>query len=382
MNHYDVIVIGLGVMGGAAACHCAQRGARVLGLEANARGHKLGSSHGSTRAIREAYFESPDYVPLVQRSNALWRQLEQDTDRELLSTSGAVYIGPADNMLTQGIVSAATSHGLAFERLTRSQINKRFPGFRIPADWDVVFETGGGILQTQACQDAHLDVARERGADIRFETPASGWRRENGKIVVETADEVFTAGKLILTLGPWACEAFTGFGIPLSGRRVVMVNLEPEDPTLFNADNMSVYFWLTPIGVYAGFPHLEGDGIRIARHDVGDVCTPDSVNREVEAADIEQIVHFAEEYMHGAARSVREANVCMYTMSPDSHFVVDHHPAMADTVFATGFSGHGFKFAPVIGEILADLSLEGGTAHPIDFLTASRFRELDQASNG
>ena len=145
---------------------------------------------------------------------------------------------------------------------------------------------------------------------------------------------------------------------------------------------MSVYFWLTPIGVYAGFPYLEGDGIRIVRHDVGDVCTPESANRDIEAADIEQIVHFAGDYMHGAVKSVRGANVCLYTMTPDSHFVVDHHPTMADTVFAGGFSGHGFKFAPVIGEILADLSLEGGTSHPIDFLSASRFQELDRASNG
>jgi len=373
MKRYDVIVIGLGVMGGAAAYHCAKRGASVLGLDANSPEHTLGSSHGNTRAIRETYFEAPDYVPLIQRSYDLWNELEKNVGKSLLSISGAVYLGPEGNKLTEGIVKAAIEYDLPYERLSRKHIRDRHPGFLVPEGWDAVYERRGGVLQAPACQQAHLHLAKESGADLRFASPAINWCRKNGKVVVQTESEQFTADKLILTLGPWACDAFSEFDLPFSGRRIVIVQFEPNDTRAFSPNDMSVFFWATPEGIYAGFPYFEQDGIRIMRHDTGDVCTPESVNRAVNKQDVEQVVRFTDKYMPDANNGIRESNLGLYTMTPDNHFVIDFHPSIPEAVIAGGFSGHGFKFAPVVGEALADLALDGGTNHAIEFLSASRF---------
>lgn len=373
MDTYDVIVIGLGAMGGAAAYHCARRGARVLGLDANAFGHKLGSSHGETRAIRETYFEAPDYVPLVQRAFDLWRGLERDSGVPLLSVKGAIYVGPAGHKLLEGVVSAAEAHRLGYERLSSRQANQRFPGFAVPEGWEAIYEGRGGVLRAQHCQRAHVDLARALGADLRFGEAARTWRRVGGGYEVATDGDRHSAAKVILTLGPWACELLTDLGLPLTGRRIPVIHFEPMERSKYDAETMSVYFWATPEGVYAGFPHFDGEGIKITRHDRDDTCTPSTVRRDIDAADIDEVARFAGKYMPFANGGVSRSHVCLYTMTPDNHFVVDRHPEQPGFVYAAGFSGHGFKFAPVIGEVLADLALDGATAQPIGFLSASRF---------
>lgn len=374
MNTYDIVVIGLGAMGGAAAYHCAKRGARVFGLDANAQGHALGSSHGATRAIRETYFEAPDYVPLAQRSYDLWHDLEQEIGTSLLSLKGAVYLGPPNNKLVQGVITAAERHRLPYECLTPKQAMERFPGFELPPGWEAVFEPRGGVLQAEVCQQGHLDLARRLGAEIRFELPARSWRRNAGGIVVDTTEGRFEAGAAILTLGPWACEALRELNLPITGRRIAVIHFEPADPALYDPADMSVYFWATPDGVYAGFPHFDGEGVKVMRHDRGDTCTPSTIRRDINEADVEQVARFARKHMPHAIRRVLRAMVCLYTMTPDNHFIIDRHPHQPALVYACGFSGHGFKFAPVVGEALADLALEGKTRHPIGFLSADRFR--------
>lgn len=379
MSKFDVIVVGLGVMGGAAAYHCAKRGARVLGLDANAPGHALGSSHGATRAIRETYFEAPDYVPLVQRAYDLWADLEGETGTPLLSMSGAVYLGPPRHPMLTGVVAAAERHGLSYEHLSSDQMAARFPGFALPPGWQAVYESRGGILKAEACQDAHLDLARRHGADLRFEAPVQSWRQDGGAVGVETADGRFEADAVILTLGPWACEALSDLDLPLTGRRITIVHFEPERPAFYDAANLSVFFWATPEAVFAGFPYLEGEGVKVMRHDAGDVCTPATVRRDVSDADVAEVARFVDRYLPQANRCVQQSLVCLYTMTPDNHFVVDRHPDLPGVVYACGFCGHGYKFAPVIGEALADLALDGQTAHPIGFLAADRFRIAAQA---
>jgi len=377
MDTYDVIVVGLGAMGGAAAYHCARRGARVLGLDSNRPHHTLGSSHGATRAIREAYFESPDYVPLCQRSIELWRELEADTGGSLLSTAGAVYVGPEDHPMLRGVATAAEQHGLDAERLSRADMAIRFPGFALPDGWGGAFEQRGGVLRSDACLAAHVDLARARGAEFRFEVPARSWHQNAaGRVVVETRDCKIEAGSVILTMGPWACDGLRELGLPLTGRRITIVHFDAIEPSRYDPADMSVYFWATPEGVFAGFPHFEHEGVKIMRHDKGDVCTPETVRRDVSATDIGEVEHFANRYMPCANRKVRKSLVCLYTMTPDSHFVIDHHPESRNIIYATGFSGHGFKFAPVVGEILADMALTGATRHPTGFLKAGRFDNL------
>ena len=376
MNTYDVIVVGLGAMGGAAAYHCAKRGARGLRLDANQPNHILGSSHGATRAIRETYFESPEYVPLSQRSAELWRELEQESGASLLTTNGAIYVAPKDHPMMKGVTSAADIHGLEIEHLSFDNMASRFPGFALPDDWAGIFEPNGGVLQAETCRQAHLDMAVRHGADLRFGCAVTGWRQNaSGNVVVTTTEGEFEAGSAILTLGPWACDSLCELNLPITGRRIPIVHFDAIDPTRYNPDDMSVYFWATPEGVYAGFPHFEGEGVKIMRHDSGDVCTPDTARRDVTEADIKEISDFANKYMPYANRRVRNSLIGLYTMTPDGHFIIDSYPGMQNVAYATGFSGHGFKFSPVIGEILADMVLEGGTKHPTGFLSADRFSD-------
>lgn len=373
MGTYDVIVIGLGVMGGAAAYHCSKRGARVLGLDANAFGHTLGSSHGATRAIRETYFESPDYVPLVQRSFDLWQALEGDSGVSLLSVKGAVYVGPAGHKLLEGVVGSAERHRLGYERLSSRQANQRFPGFAVPDGWEAVYEGRGGVLHAHECQKAHLALARASGADLRFGEAARSWQYDSGSFAVTTDRGRHLAAKVILTLGPWACELLADLGLPLSVRRIPVIHFTPRERSRYDAGTMSVYFWATPGGIYAGFPHFDGEDVKVVRHDRDDTCTPATVRRDIDAADIAEVTGFADTYLPFANGGISRTHVCLYTMTPDNHFVVDRHPELQGLIYASACSGHGFKFAPVIGEALADLALNGSTALPINFLSASRF---------
>ncbi len=374
MKTYDVIVIGLGAMGSAAAYHCAKRGANVLGLDANAPNHTLGSSHGATRAIRETYFESPEYVPLCQRSYNLWRELEQDSGKSLLATNGAIYVGPKEHPMLKGVASAAEQHSLPIERLSRDEVKTRFTGFVLPDGWEGIFEQRGGVLQSEMCLHAHTELARKHGAELKFGVGETTWHKNKaGHFVVKTENDEFESASAILTLGPWACNALRDLNLPINGRRITIVHFDTAEPARYSQADFSVQFWATPEGVYGGFPHIEGEGLKIMRHDTGDVCTPQTARRDVTEADRADVVDFAKKYMPYANGGITKSLVGLYTMTPDNHFIIDRHPEFENVAYATGFSGHGFKFAPVIGEVLADMVLDGSTRHPTNFLKAARF---------
>lgn len=374
METYDVIIVGVGAMGAAAAYHCAKRGAKVLALDARTPHHEQGSSHGATRAIREAYFESPDYVPLVQSSYDLWQALEEESGASLLDIHGGLYIGPEGHRMLDGVVTAAQAHGLEVDCLSASETMARFRGFSVPEGYQAVVERRAGVIQAPASFDAHIALARRLGAEIRFESPVRTWTQESSSsVTLEAAGETYGAGAVILTLGPWTCERLSELGLPIAGRRITVVHLEPSEPAHYNAGNYSVFAMATPGGLFAGFPHIDGEGVKVMRHDDGEVCTPDNIRREVLDSDTGEVQQFADQFMPDANGGIRKALTCIYTMTPDDHFIIDRHPGFNNIYYATGFSGHGFKFVPVIGEIMADLALTGTTAHPIDFLSAGRF---------
>lgn len=373
MTAYDVIIVGLGAMGGAAAYHAARRGARVLALDAHPPDHAMGSSHGATRATRTAYFEAPDYVPLVQRAHAHWHALGAEIGENLLTMTGALYFGPPGNALTSGVKRAALRHGLAHDVLSDTEAARRFPGFAVPAGWEAIWEAGGGILRAEACLRSHADLAQRHGAEFHYSTRATGWRRDGDGVAVTTADGTHRASAMILAAGPWAPQALAELNLPLTVRRIVVTHFDAIDPAQYPASDFSVYFWMTPEGIFAGFPHMDGEGVKIMRHDRGDGGTPETVTRKVTAADTDDVTGFLAKYMPAARGRLRQAATCLYTMTPDNHFILDRHPEIPALVYGCGFSGHGFKFAPVIGEVLADLALEGATRLPIDFLSARRF---------
>ena len=366
----DAIVIGLGADGGAAAAHLAMRGARVLGLEAFARGHTNGSSGGLTRVIRLAYYEHPDYVPLLKRAWTLWRELEAATGEELLRQTGGVYVGPRDGELVGGSLRSAREHGLEHELLDPAALRARLPLFRFDPDWWGLSEASAGYLLPEQAIAAHLALAERHGADLRFEERATAWTRDGDGVRVTTDRGTYRAATLVIAAGAWNPRLLPQIAPLLQVKRVPLFWFEPvaERETLAR---LPVYIVDSGLGHGCyGFPYLADQGLKIATHGAGTPADPDRVDREAHPADEAPIRAFIRERLPVADGPVRMTKICMYTVTPDEHFIVDLDGPVA---YASACSGHGFKFASVIGEVLADLALDGATRHPIGFLSASRF---------
>lgn len=377
-ERFDVIVVGLGAMGSAAAYHLCKRGHRVLGLDTHPRLHKEGSSHGRSRIIRQAYAEAPEYVPLVQRAYELWRELEEESGRTLLTVTGGLNMGRRDGAVVGGIIRSAQQHDLPYEKLFPEEVAARFPGFDLPDDLMAAFDPLAGILAPEECVAAHLNLAIESGAELHHEEPVRRWEAGEAGARVETEVRAYEADRLIVTAGPWAPELLSDIDLPLSVERVVNVHFDCPRPDLFGADRFPLYTLDVQEGSYYGFPLLPGQGVKIGRHDGGEVCTPHSIRRSIGREEIEVLRSVLDKYLPGAAGAVKWALTCMYTNTPDRNFVIDLHPEHDNVAFGCGFSGHGFKFASVLGEVLADLVVSGRTEHPIGFLSSSRFLEEAQ----
>ncbi|MGN6810491.1 MAG: N-methyl-L-tryptophan oxidase [Thermomicrobiales bacterium] len=370
---YDAIVLGLGAMGSATAYHLARRGTRVLGLDAYPRGHTQGSSHGRSRIIREAYFEAPEYVPLVQRAYHLWRELEAESGQALLTLTGGLNLGAPDSELVTGALASARQHQLPYEYLTAADVTARFPGFRPPEGAVAVYEPNAGILAPEACVGAHLDLAMRHGAVLQFNEPVRHWSADGAGVRVDTAQGTYQAARLVIAAGPWSAAVLAGLGLPLTVQRIVNVHFAPAEPDRFAPGRCPIYILSEPEGEYYGFPALPGQGVKFGRHDTGEVCTPATIRRMVDEGEVAALRAVLDRYLPGAGGDVLWTLTCMYTNTPDRHFILDRHPAHEQVVYGCGFSGHGFKFSSVIGEILADLALDGTTKHPIGFLSAARF---------
>ncbi|HKP04631.1 MAG TPA: N-methyl-L-tryptophan oxidase [Chthoniobacterales bacterium] len=373
---YDVAIAGLGGIGSAIAAHCAARGASVIGLEQFGAAHDLGSSHGKSRMIRQAYFEDAAYVPLVLRSYELWRELERQTAEELLRITGVLSVGEESCEIIAGTKRSAGEHGLRLETLSQHQVRERYPRLRLLPNEVVLFEPDGGVLDPERAIRAHLQVAQKKGAELRFQVSVRGWEATPGNVAIGLEDGTqVSARKLILSLGPWFKETMDALGAPLRIQRNVQTWFSPSVAS-YNAGDFPA-FLLDRAGLPSplyGFPDF-GDGVKAAFHGHGQITTADEVDREVHLkSDVEPIVTAMEQWMPGAASNFREAKPCMYSLTPDGNFVIDRHPAHANVILCGGFSGHGFKFAPVIGEIAADLALDGGSRHRIDFLSLQRFK--------
>jgi sarcosine oxidase len=372
---YDVAIAGLGGMGSAIAAHCAARGASVIGLEQFGPAHDRGASHGKCRMIRKAYFEDAAYVPLVLRSYELWRALEREAGRELLRIIGVLSVGQEESEIVTGTRRSAAQHDLPIEAWSREEVRERYPDLRLLENETALFEPDGGVLDPEAAVRAHLKVAAAAGADLRFGMALRGWEANGDHVRLLLADgSALSARTLVLSLGPWFKETLAALGVALHVQRNVQAWFSPAS----NRYDFGRFpaFLLDRAGLPAplyGFPDF-GDGLKVAFHGHGQDTTADELDREVDIArDVTPIAQAMEQWMPGAAAAFREATPCMYSLTPDSNFVIDRHPAHANVIMCGGFSGHGFKFAPVIGEIAADLALDRGSRHQIDFLSLKRF---------
>jgi monomeric sarcosine oxidase len=374
MKRYDVIVLGAGGIGSAALYQLARRGAKVLGIDRFSPPHDRGSSHGQTRVIRQAYFEHPDYVPLLLESYRLWHELEQQTGQHLLHQIGLVEIGPEDGVVVPGVLSAAAQHGLTVESLSANEIVRHWPGLRVSEPLVGVYEPTAGYLLVEACVEAHLTAAREAGAELLFNTEVAGWTADANGITVRTANGTIGAERIVITAGAWAGQVLADLNVRLTARRKSLFWFATEAAEYKAASGMPVYLFELADGVFYGFPRLDKRGVKFAEHSGGRVVeNPPDVDREVVIEEERRLVNVLRRLLPGVSTQMTDHAVCLYTMSPDEHFVVDRHPAHANVVFAAGLSGHGFKFAPVLGAALADLVIEGRTTLPIGFLSSARF---------
>lgn len=377
-KQYDVIVIGLGGMGSAAACQLAARGQRVLGLERHTPAHDLGSSHGESRIIRQAYLEGTEYVPLVLRAYELWRQLERDSGADLLQITGGLMIGPPTSQTIQGSAASARQYDLPHEMLDTAAIRRRFPALTPTADTVALYEPHAGVVRPEDAVRAHLAQAARHGATLQFEEPVERWQADPGGegVRVTTARGSYSAARLVIAPGGWAPALLADLGLPLVVERQVQYWFAPRGGIApFLPDRFPIYIWeLADATVFYGFPALHGPagGVKVGQHRVPGPCTPETVDRTIHPAEIAAMRDYLRDHLPALDSDCIAAKTCLYTCTPDTHFVIDRHPAHPQVTIACGFSGHGFKFASVVGEILADLSTTGVTRHPLDLFSARR----------
>jgi sarcosine oxidase len=372
MERYDAVVVGVGGMGSAALYHLARRGRRVLGLERFDVPNDRGSSHGLTRIIRLAHFEDPSYVLLVRRAYELWRELESEAAEQLLHVTGAIDAG---GELFEGSLRSCLELDLVHEVLDGRALGRRFPGYRLPDDLPVVLQPDGGFLLPERCVAAHARAAAAHGAELRTSERVLGWEESGDAVVVRTDRAEVEADHLVLTAGAWSQEvARLPVGV-VGASRQSAVWFEPRRPELFTPERFPVFnLELDEEHVY-GFPEFGAPGVKIGRYDRDTpvVANPDRMSREVEPSDEAALRPLVERYLPEAAGPVLDVRTCPFDPSPDEEFVIDRHPQFERAVVAAGFSGRGFKFCPVVGEILADLTLDGATSHDISRLRLSRF---------
>jgi sarcosine oxidase len=373
MTTYDVIVLGTGGVGSAALFHLASRGVRVLGLDRFPPGHDRGSSHGQTRIIRQAYFEHSDYVPLLRRAYELWADLEQRRGQSLFYDVGLLEIGPPDGVVIKGVLESARLHNLEVDRLSPADVASRFPGFHIPDGCEAVFERRAGYLLVEQCVLAHLDEAQKLGAELRTGETVLGWTADTGGVTVTTNTQSYSAARLIVTAGAWASQLLSELGVSLHVLAKHLHWYANEDASYRQDSGCPTFFYEMPDGYFYGFPQFDDQGVKIAEHSGGAiVADPLSADRSVDPQDRRRVEQFLSSHLPGVSNRATHHAVCFYTMSPDEHFIVDRHPRHNQVAFAAGLSGHGFKFSTVLGEVLADLVLNGQTPLPIGFLRYDR----------
>jgi sarcosine oxidase len=371
---FDAIVVGLGAMGSAAVASLARRGCRVVGIDKYTPGHDRGSSHGATRIIRLGYFEHPSYVPLLRTAYPLWRELAAKSGLPLLTITGIVEIGAPDGELVAGTLRSSLMHGLAHEVLDHAALMRRFPAFRVPEDFVGVFQPEGGFLRAERAISAQLALAREAGAQLRIgeEVIAIEPRGAGARVVMRSG--VLDAGCVVVAAGPWVKSLLPGLPAPIRVTRQVLGWFEPHDRALFAPGRFPVFLLQTTDGVFYGFPDDGASGIKVAKHHHADESVdPDRCERAVSAADEAMIRAVLAAHLPEANGRRLAATTCLYTMTPDGDFILDRLPGHQAIIVASPCSGHGFKFAPVIGEILADLALTGSTSHDISRFALARF---------
>ena len=374
MVQFDVVVVGLGAMGSAALHQLARRGVRVVGIERLVPGHDQGSSHGESRIIRLGYFEHPSYVPLLRRTYALWRDLEAASETKLLHITGIAEIGPPDGEVVAGTLAASRLHGLPHEVMDAAETMRRFPAFKIPHDHVGVFQPDGGFIAVESAITAMISQAQAAGAEIRTSTAVLSVDQHDDGVRVRTNQGDIDARSAIVAAGPWVKTLLQDLPAPLRVTRQVMGWFQPLDPAPFASSRFPVFLLESRHGVHYGFPPFTSNAVKVAKHHHRDeTVDPDGFDRAISLSDETLIRAALMDHIPAANGTLQAALTCLYTVTPDRDFIIDRLPGAPNIIVASPCSGHGFKFAPVVGEILADLATGGGTDHDISRFRLGRF---------
>lgn len=374
---YDAIVIGIGGMGSAAMYHLARRGKTVLGLEQFSIPNNLGSSHGINRIIRLAYAEHSSYVPLLRRAYELWRELENLIEERLLFITGSIDAGPENGEIVSGSLHSCTVHHLPYELLSSKSVRRRFPGYRLATDMVAVYQPDGGFVLSERSIVAHVVAAQQLGAHVHAHERTIEWKSDNAGVRVVTEQGRYKAKRLVITAGPWAAALIPELAKLAVPERQVLIWTQPKRPDYFRLGAFPVFNMETGQGRFYGFPVYSIPGFKIGKyHHHGEKVDPSKMNRECHVEDEKVLRDGIRRYFPDANGPTMALMTCLFTNSPDEHFIIDVHPKCSNVSLAAGFSGHGFKFCSVIGEIMADLALDGDTRWDISLFRLRRFNNL------
>ena len=383
-RHYDAIVIGLGVMGSSAAWHLARSGQRVLALEQFELDHQNGSSYGSSRIIRYAY-DHPAYIPLAHSSYALWRELEEESGEQLLRIVGGLDFGAAEEETLIATRDTLAEAGMSYDWMTPDEVSARFPQFRLDEHMMGLYQPDGGALHASRCVVAAARTALKHGATLQTGARVTAIEVHNDSVTVRTADESFSAARLVVSAGAWSGPLLRTIGLelPLVPTREQLFFFDTRDPEAFLPGRMPYFrehgsrHELNSLLHFYGIPNIDGCGFKASIHTNGEPTDPDNTLRSVDDSVCETLRAFFRRHLPLADSPLKTGRVCLYTMTPDEHYILDRHPQHAQVAIGAGFSGHGFKFGVGIGKILADLVSEGETDVDISLFELSRF-----ATNG
>jgi sarcosine oxidase len=374
ISSYDCIVLGVGGFGAGALYHLARRGVSVLGLERFNIAHDRGSSHGETRIIRKAYVEHPDFVPLVLSAYKLWNELETESGQTLFHNCGFLLCGLPDSEAIAGSRLAVEQHGVDIQNMDLDAARKKYSGFRFFDDFEVMYDADAGYLEVEHCTQAHVEQALKHHAVVNTGETVLDWSSDGITVRVTTDQNEYQAARLIITAGAWSTELLADLSIPLKVLRKPFFWHETTTDCYNASRGAPAFYFEFPTGkMFYGFPSIDGKTVKLAEHSAGKpVFDPLNIDREIHSEDTAPIAAFIAQHIPGLKTEPARHSVCMYTLTPDRHFIVDSHPQYENVTIGAGFSGHGYKFTTVLGQAMADLSLDGKTEHPIEFLSINR----------
>ncbi|WGY45677.1 N-methyl-L-tryptophan oxidase [Vibrio sp. ABG19] len=372
---YDVVVVGAGSMGMAAGYFLARQGKKVLLMDAFDPPHHHASHHGETRIIRYAYGEGKEYVPLALRAKALWEELELHSGQSLFLQTGVLNMGEESSRFIQTLIASAEKYQLPLEILNAEQVHARFPGITLPENYIGCFESTSGVLRCEDCIAAYRDLALAHGAELLAYHPLQDIKADDQGVTLYSEDKIIRADKVIISAGAWATKLMSklDFALPMQPNRKTFAWFE-ADEEIYGQTVFPAFSFDSPQGIYYGFPSIDGAGLKMGRHDGGERQDPDQEIAEydtlTDSVDLERFLATVMPQTQG----LMYGKTCMYSMTADEHFIIDTHPQHDNVIIAAGFSGHGFKFASVIGEILSDLAAKGATEHDLSLFSLQRFR--------